>query len=614
LKNTKLLWLVCFLVSNYNLLCQADSINIRVVDIVADTPREQSNFSKSKEDPKNETRTLSNWLNEQSSAYVKSYGLGSLATLSIRGGNANQNLLLWNNIPVNNPMLGLSDISLVPISLFEDIEFEKGGQSTMHGSGAITGSLNLLNKKPQETKLHLISTIGSFGRRQFSAGANVVLPRLSSSTKVFLDHAKNDFTYKIGNQEEKKLTNSTINSKGISQTLSYDLSQKSFLQFNGWVQRTEREIPPVTTQTKNVAFQKDDLNRFSFKYNRTLLKGYVETQIAYLNETNNYVDSLSNIDSNNHFEKVYHTTRIKNQLSNIFSLSMKYEGTLINADTKFYTENKTQYLGAIVGRVEYNNGKNVVTVEGRKEWNNISNSPFSPAINWNYKWSKYIEGSVKISREFRSPTLNEILWRPGGNPNLQPEEGWNQEITGIFRVPSKGKLSIASYHRVINNWILWSSNDNTFVQADNLKKVRSYGLEVDAEYKIYSAVMTHQISGSYAYTISKNLVSLQQPMVVAGSQLIYTPYHKAILDYSLEYKEYSLHVNYGYTSNVFGINENLEDYHLTNLGIGKKLTMNKFTIQGFLQVQNLMDVDYRVIERRPMPRRHINLTLKFTLK
>ena len=43
-------------------------------------------------------------LDNQTSAYIKSYGLGSLATISLWGGNASQTLITWEDVPITNPM------------------------------------------------------------------------------------------------------------------------------------------------------------------------------------------------------------------------------------------------------------------------------------------------------------------------------------------------------------------------------------------------------------------------------------------------------------------------------------------------------------------------------
>ena len=73
--------------------------------------------------------------------YVKSYGLGSLATSSARGGAAGHTLVLWNGLPVSSPMLGQLDLSLFPAAGFDAASFTRGGDGALWGSGAVGGCL-----------------------------------------------------------------------------------------------------------------------------------------------------------------------------------------------------------------------------------------------------------------------------------------------------------------------------------------------------------------------------------------------------------------------------------------------------------------------------------------
>ena len=70
---------------------------------------------------------------------------GNLATLSIRGSNANQTQLFWNGIPVNSATLGLSDMSLFPVDFINTISIMKGGASLSNGSGGIGGAVCLFS-------------------------------------------------------------------------------------------------------------------------------------------------------------------------------------------------------------------------------------------------------------------------------------------------------------------------------------------------------------------------------------------------------------------------------------------------------------------------------------
>ncbi|MEL6718809.1 MAG: Plug domain-containing protein, partial [Bacteroidota bacterium] len=84
-------------------------------------------------------------LQQESNTFIKSYGLGSLATSSIRGGSAGHTLVLWNGLPLQSPMLGLLDLSLLPLNAVEEVSLQKGGNTALWGSGAIGGTVGLNN-------------------------------------------------------------------------------------------------------------------------------------------------------------------------------------------------------------------------------------------------------------------------------------------------------------------------------------------------------------------------------------------------------------------------------------------------------------------------------------
>jgi vitamin B12 transporter len=74
-------------------------------------------------------------------------GYGKLSTLSIRGANANQVLILVDGVRVSSPTLGQTDLSDISPDLIERIEVIRGGQSTLYGADAIGGVVNIITKK-----------------------------------------------------------------------------------------------------------------------------------------------------------------------------------------------------------------------------------------------------------------------------------------------------------------------------------------------------------------------------------------------------------------------------------------------------------------------------------
>ncbi|MFI5142204.1 MAG: TonB-dependent receptor, partial [Bacteroidia bacterium] len=95
------------------------------------------------------TSSLSQLLIQQNGVFVKAYGPGNIASLSIRGSTAQQTAVIWNGMNINNPMLGQADISLLPVGFFNSMSIQKGALSGYWGSGAMAGVLSL-QSNPQQ--------------------------------------------------------------------------------------------------------------------------------------------------------------------------------------------------------------------------------------------------------------------------------------------------------------------------------------------------------------------------------------------------------------------------------------------------------------------------------
>ena len=78
---------------------------------------------------------------------VQQGSYGKLSTLSIRGANANQVLILVDGVRVSSPTLGQTDLSDISPDLIDRIEVIRGGQSTLYGADAIGGVVNIITKK-----------------------------------------------------------------------------------------------------------------------------------------------------------------------------------------------------------------------------------------------------------------------------------------------------------------------------------------------------------------------------------------------------------------------------------------------------------------------------------
>ena len=132
--------------------------------------------------------------------------------------------LTWNGININNPMLGQSDLSLIPAGLIDDIQIYFGGASMALNSGGIGGIINLETKPvwKKETLISVNPGIGSFGRYSgLVKGKKRKCIIFRSVTKVYLQSSENDFRY----------LNTEISAEPVWETRkNSQVRQKGFIQ------------------------------------------------------------------------------------------------------------------------------------------------------------------------------------------------------------------------------------------------------------------------------------------------------------------------------------------------------------------------------------------------
>ncbi|MFT7605917.1 MAG: vitamin B12 transporter, partial [Saprospiraceae bacterium] len=241
---------------------QADTVlYLQPIEITAQKIREQSIGGQSTSWEAKTLNTtaadnIAELLGSEGGVFIKSYGLNSLATSSIRGGTAGHTLVLWNGLPIQSPMLGLLDLSLLPLSSVEQITFQKGGNAALWGSGAIGGVVGLNNQADFSNKLSLGTQIkiGSFGELSTQVHVGFGNQRFQSSTKFFLHQADNDFYYSTGaGLPKRQQTNAHFYQQNILQDFYFNFKNNQKLAIHYWRQYADRETPPTNTQNYSEA-------------------------------------------------------------------------------------------------------------------------------------------------------------------------------------------------------------------------------------------------------------------------------------------------------------------------------------------------------------------------
>lgn len=148
---------------------------------------------------------LTDLIAQRASIQVQSYNPGNLSTVTFRGTSSNHTGFLWNGISLNPVNNGQTDLSLLPVSLFDKIYILHGGTSSVFGEGNIGGGIHLTNEPDFRRQRDLNAGIeyGSF--RALRSNLSVLFSNASWYFRAgaFLLSAENNFTYTDNTKQDK---------------------------------------------------------------------------------------------------------------------------------------------------------------------------------------------------------------------------------------------------------------------------------------------------------------------------------------------------------------------------------------------------------------------------
>ncbi len=613
----------------------SDTIHLKPVDIVTSIKGNTSYKQQSIDSivlANSITANLSDLLSQNTSVFIKSYGFGSLASPSLRGTSANHTLVEWNGIQLNSPVNGQVDFSSIPAGAFDKLELKYGNSSFSENSGAFGGMVQLSTQPDYGNKVCLSLSQFYSTLDNWSTVAVIKLGSLKfqSITRISNVNESNTFSYVnylLQNKLSEQTKNNLFRQKGIIQELYWLLTDKQEFSVKLWYSNNYHEIPQImnTQDQHHFSTQFDEnfyaVSQWLYKPNS---KTVYENNLNYSYTLIHYKDSLSSTDDT-HFintlsEKfTFHRKSILRHVN--ISGSADYQYNTVVSDN--FNGKKERQIATVFGNINYHPlEKLFFDFQIRESYrdNSLCPSALSFAITYQPFNDIGLYLNPNVSTNYRFPTMNDLYWVPGGNPNLKSEKNYSTELNLRYKTkPTENKYivnsSISFYYSDIDNMIVWAPLQATYFEPQNLKKVNSKGIEVllSVAYKIKN--YRFLLNGGYNYCRSINKTSTSINDNSVGKQLIYTPENSANASIRIEHAGFILSYRQQYVDKRYISSDNtsyLPDYTLGSLQITRQWKPNPFTVQLWIGIDNLFDEAYQSVAFRPMPGRFYEMGLKIT--
>lgn len=612
---------------NGQLSTDYDTIKIREVVISTNKPNsDPAGYKKATID----STVLSNYSNsnlsemllENTNIFIKSYGMGGTATPAFRGTGASHTLIDWNGININSPMLGQSDLSLIPVGFIDDIQIYFGGASMSLNNGGIGGTINLETKPVwnKETLISLNSGIGSFGRYSGFIKVKAGNYRIQTVTKGFYQYAENNFRYlnnEIGIEPVwQTRTNNQVRQRGFSQEI-YFRKGKNITSARLWYQSADRNLPAsMLTSPNSGERQFDESLRTMLNYNAFKGNSNFSFTGAWMLNRLNYFNRLASIDSRNLSESLTLKTGFENPIGEFTKLKIVLDELSVIIKTNNYDHKiarSTTTLTASLVREKERFGTTILVREILDRQTFLI-PDFSVGLQFRVIDEKEYFLKANISRNSKIPTMNDLFWVPGGNPDLKNEYSLSSEISyEMNQKISKSlhlKYDLSVFHYSIKDMILWHPGEFSYWTADNTRNASSSGVESSASVDFVRNHFTSCLKAGYSFTRAIGGGSKIENDVSVGKQLMYIPENQFNTSLRCGYENlYS-----SWTANFIGKryiavdnSKYLSGYLINSIKTGIKLPLKRSSIDLNFNIDNLFNINYQSIAYYPLPGRSYNI-------
>ena len=633
------------------------------VKVYADRPMKEIGTQLTKFDTlelkENIALSMADVLTFNSAIFVKNYGRATLSTVAFRGTSPSHTQVSWNGMKINNPMLGMTDFSMIPSYFIDDASLLHGTSSVNETGGGLGGSVKLSTQPAQADGfgLQYIQGVGSF--RTFDEFLRLTYgnDNWQVSTRVVYSSSPNDFKYrnhdrKVNVYDEdmniidqyypiERNRSGAYKDFHLLQEVYYNTGRGDRFGFNAWYINSDRELAMLTVdhgeETDFENRQRENTFRSVFSWDHLgdnwkvgAKGGYIYTWMAY-----DYKRDLGN-------GVMAHMTRSRSRINTFYG----------QVDGEYYIGKKWLFIGnlSLHQHLVESEDKNIVKQDGNKaivgyrkgrpelsgsvsaKWRPVDRlglslvireemfgnefTPVIPAFFIDGVLSKKgnIVAKASVSRNYRFPTLNDLYFLPGGNPDLKKESGWTYDAGISFDIGKEGLYSLSGsanwFESRINDWIIWLPTTKGFFSPDNIKDVHAYGVELKGNFDLFFAQEWKLgLNGTFSWTPSINEGEPRTPADQSvGKQLPYVPEFSSTVTGKLSWNSWSFLYKWCYYSERYTMSSNdisltgkLPQYFMCNITLEKGFSFKFADLSLKGTVNNLFDEEYLSVLSRPMP-------------
>lgn len=506
---------------------------------------------------------------------------GKATSLYMRGTSEEQVLVLINGVKVGSATLGSVAFQHLPLSQIERIEIVRGPHSSIYGSEAVGGVIQIFTRTGESGPLRTRVSIMRGGHDTQEATAAIsggdANTRFAITAKVFETAGIN-------------VRGSAFPDKDGYHNRSASLSfSQDFGPGTTWTVRAVRA--EGVTEFDACAFPNPS-QYCETEFVEQVISTRVETRVTdrwstWVSVGQSQSDSETDVNNPGEFDTTRQEFSWQNDISlglhQLITLGYDYRETTISSDASFAEDERSSH--AVFAQWQWTGRHGDLRVSVRRDDYDAFDDPVTGSIGAGWRFSPSLRVYASAGTAFNAPSFNQLYYPNFGNPDLQPEESQSFEI-GLVGGDDV-HWSVAAFHTEIDQAIALFCTPAFVCEPRNLNAAEINGLELAWN-------TTH---GGWRLSASATLLDTRIATDGAndGNELPRRPERKFNFDFSRDFGQFYFGAHIRHEGERFDGAANttrLDDYTLISFRFGYEATRN-LTIEG--SIENAGDVEHETV-------------------